>query len=42
MYAIYAHIGSDAMKVAGILRSAQNDRTVQDHFDQYKISAFSA
>ena len=38
MCAVYACIGSDTMKVAGILRSAQNDSTVQDPIDQYKIS----
>ena len=36
MYAVYACIGSDAMKEAGILRSAQNDSTVQDPIEQYK------
>jgi hypothetical protein len=39
---IYACIGSDALKVAGILRSAQNDSTDQDAIDQYKTSDLCA
>jgi len=38
MCAVYTCIGSDAMKVAGILRSAQNDSTVQDPIDQYTFA----
>jgi hypothetical protein len=36
IYAIYACLGCDAMKVTGILRSDQNDSIVQDCVDQFK------
>jgi hypothetical protein len=41
MCAIYAFIGIDAIKVTGILRSAQNDSIVQDPIDQYIFRDFS-
>ena len=34
---IFVYAGSNSLRAVGILRYAQNDRTVQDHVDHYRF-----